>query len=636
VEYDGYPEYIKEPRWHVWNIPLAEFNDVNLGNVAKIAIGFGDGTNPGGEPNGKGTVYFEDIILRNGPAEDIYYDGSVYLDDDPFDNNNGGYMGYPLLLKQDCRLIDAGGDYIDELRNLIGKTTDWEGTPDNNVADIGFHYFNWYYVNAGDSNGLSADLNQDEIVNFGDFAILANEWLTTYDINELKTMASEWLRVAEPNVQLTYIWDANIGLAEFNAGGNLLDTQRIFLLMDGQYVGEIYGFSEGWPLGIDVSEYGGGEQQFKAVSIDSAGQVTCSNVTSTEFNCPLNYCFLPSSYEPNKPLYFSAFNPTEGNVSVSVYADDGNLVWSQDYNGVSFFDSIPAAITGQHEIDYVSFDTRVGELLMAGSGGNIMRFPDPTEFPPGVQALIIIPDPVMNRYDKRHISMVESAFRSRGIKCARFREKSAIYYNIASCRSTNPIKYIYIDGHGGCIINGILRTWVQLSDGPVVSVKKSDFTNPSDIPSWCKDLGSWESSKRTTSFYSMSFASLEYVQFDTCKSGRLIINDNNQLVEGQPGRISQPCAEELISDMSWALGMHTEFVENRAYLGWYGVFVSLEPPMESDYQKWTRDLWERLGAGDTLGEALFKIDGGNWSDPNAPINNYRLRGQWGILNVKLE
>jgi hypothetical protein len=92
VEYDGYPEYIKEPRWHVWNIPLVKFNDVNLGNVTKIAIGFGDGNSPGAEPNGYGAVYFEDIILRKGPAEDIYYDGSVYLDKDPFEN---GYQGYP-------------------------------------------------------------------------------------------------------------------------------------------------------------------------------------------------------------------------------------------------------------------------------------------------------------------------------------------------------------------------------------------------------------------------------------------------------------------------------------------------------------------------------------------------------------
>ena len=49
------------PQWHKWNIPISQFvdeNDVNLANVARVAIGFGDG---GG--SGAGTVYFEDIML---------------------------------------------------------------------------------------------------------------------------------------------------------------------------------------------------------------------------------------------------------------------------------------------------------------------------------------------------------------------------------------------------------------------------------------------------------------------------------------------------------------------------------------------------------------------------------------------
>jgi hypothetical protein len=192
----------------VWNIPLAEFVDVNLGNVAKIAIGFGDWTSPGAEPNGYGMVYFEDIILRQGPAEDIYYDGSVYLDEDPFVN---GYNNWPLLLKQDCPLIDAGGDYIHWCPELIGKTTSFEGFPDFDVADIGFHYFNWYYVNAWDGNMLSADLDDNMTVDFRDFALLADGWLTSYDINDIEIMAGEWLRTVgtHPPIAVSISGDPN-------------------------------------------------------------------------------------------------------------------------------------------------------------------------------------------------------------------------------------------------------------------------------------------------------------------------------------------------------------------------------------------------------------------------------------------
>ena len=53
---------IREERWQEWNIPLAAFTGVNLADVNRITIGFGDGIAGPGE--GLGTVYFEDIRLK--------------------------------------------------------------------------------------------------------------------------------------------------------------------------------------------------------------------------------------------------------------------------------------------------------------------------------------------------------------------------------------------------------------------------------------------------------------------------------------------------------------------------------------------------------------------------------------------
>ncbi len=49
--------------WTQWNIDLKEFADqgINLANVDKIAIGFGDRNNP--QPGGSGRIYFDDIRL---------------------------------------------------------------------------------------------------------------------------------------------------------------------------------------------------------------------------------------------------------------------------------------------------------------------------------------------------------------------------------------------------------------------------------------------------------------------------------------------------------------------------------------------------------------------------------------------
>jgi glucuronoarabinoxylan endo-1,4-beta-xylanase len=49
---------VRLKQWNKWSIALTEFTGVNLANVARITIGFGDGS-----PGNAGTVYFEDILL---------------------------------------------------------------------------------------------------------------------------------------------------------------------------------------------------------------------------------------------------------------------------------------------------------------------------------------------------------------------------------------------------------------------------------------------------------------------------------------------------------------------------------------------------------------------------------------------
>jgi hypothetical protein len=62
--------------WQEWNIDLDEFTDVDLADVQKIYIGFGDRDNP--QSGGAGVVYFDHILLYQprcipalGPAGDI-------------------------------------------------------------------------------------------------------------------------------------------------------------------------------------------------------------------------------------------------------------------------------------------------------------------------------------------------------------------------------------------------------------------------------------------------------------------------------------------------------------------------------------------------------------------------------------
>jgi hypothetical protein len=131
----------------------------------------------------------------------------------------------------------------------------------------------------------------------------------------------------------------------------------------------------------------------------------------------------------------------------------------------------------------------------------------------------------------------------------------------------------------------------------------------------------------------MGFYALEFAYFDACYSGILYINANNQLVEGQPGQ--QGLSDIPHSDMSLALGM-SEPSRSRFYQGWWGLVPSRLWPFESEYQKWTRLEWTRLGEGDNLYEALFYVINQQTEfGPYDPVNNYRLKGQGWLTDIEL-
>lgn len=206
-------------------------------------------------------------------------------------------------LRQDCNFINAGYEYIEETR-LIGKTTDVNSLPDSNYTDIGSHYPNWYFSNPGSGESLSADLDDDLDVDFEDFAILGNGWGTTYDIDDLNVMADQWLKLADPNIQIHTYGDSNDGYVEVGVTGFTSDTLRVFLLLDGQYVSEMCFFQDDKTFDLDVSALGTGTHQFKAVSMGSAGKVVCSNLTESSFSCAFRYCPAIGLYDFNEPYHF--------------------------------------------------------------------------------------------------------------------------------------------------------------------------------------------------------------------------------------------------------------------------------------------------------------------------------------------
>jgi glucuronoarabinoxylan endo-1,4-beta-xylanase len=118
---------IKVPQWQKWNIPLTEFNDVNLANVAGITIGFGDGSS-----SGHGTVYFEDIMLdieaeqSTTAVGDVNF-GTVYQQLEGFGGAavyDVGYLPYHPKKEEiyDLLFKDLGLEIL-RIRNTYGYST---------------------------------------------------------------------------------------------------------------------------------------------------------------------------------------------------------------------------------------------------------------------------------------------------------------------------------------------------------------------------------------------------------------------------------------------------------------------------------------------------------------------------------
>jgi len=113
----------------------------------------------------------------------------------PYIEGPGG-LDY-CYLNQSCPFIDAGYEYIEETR-LIGMTTAVDGVPDGNKIDIGFHYPNWDYSNAGTTT-LQADFDNSLRVDYNDLAMFADYWL--FDYNEAE---QAWLRDFDDSGKVDY------------------------------------------------------------------------------------------------------------------------------------------------------------------------------------------------------------------------------------------------------------------------------------------------------------------------------------------------------------------------------------------------------------------------------------------------
>lgn len=568
---------------------------------------------------------------------------------DPYIAEIGEKPYHHHYLKPGCSFIDVGEKYI-EFTPYIGMTTDCNSLPDENQIDLGFHHWNWSYQGASehknsddllsilthwlrfdpaDPNGpgyidpnlvsdpnilnYEGDLNNDGYVDLLDFSLLSASWRNTPDITA----------VIEREPNKTHIIVHPPDTVEKN-------IDSIFAFLDGKFVGSLYGMGTKTPILLDISVAGNQSQELKLVTFGEDQHFYYSEPTEIVYDSPLKYCVLPTYREAGKPLPFSAINTGQDTAIVEVYNLEGNVTWSREFNERDINGTIPADVLADPY--FYRIDFRFGKDITFKPNVERLSIKDMN---PDARALLVLPDINLNYHDPRGLLAVVRACVARfNNDWARLEGSNGTWENVAAYGQYNTkLRYIYVSTHGDYNLydnesDEVLRTFTKLAGNEwVPSCKYSEFVNP---PSWCKPFRErGENNART--WASMRIADLRFVQMDSCYSGRLKIDQTGNLIEGEPG---QRWLFDSQSDITLALGLDDTYW-SKAYHGWWDP-ATLRYMFQTTYQQWTQTLWNEMAKGFNLEDAILEaINKATEFDPDAAINNYRLRGQGDIKKIRL-
>jgi len=179
------PNASQVPIWTVWDIDLQLFADlgVDLTNVNKIAIGFGDRDNPQG---GAGTVYFDDILLATTAHPPV--------------------SKRPLPFQEDFESVVLGTS----LEEAAGSEGIWTDTPPEG----------WFI----DESGIPGigDLAVDGMTEWAGWAIADKDWWTTVAGDQRRsefTLGQGAVAVADPDE-----WDDSAHPDGYNVAEDAYDT----------------------------------------------------------------------------------------------------------------------------------------------------------------------------------------------------------------------------------------------------------------------------------------------------------------------------------------------------------------------------------------------------------------------------
>lgn len=548
-----------------------------------------------------------------------------------------GYDWYPLLLKQDCPLIEAGGGYIGAYPLLRGKITGSNGVPDYNMADIGFHYPPWNFKEFGSGEILLADLDGSMAVDFTDFAALANYWLQPaeggadidcngfVDYDDLSLLADDWLRSEEIHIE-GYSFDTHQTVDFNNVSGSISigprnipsNVDEVFIYVDDVEVGRwVRGYYE-WNGFFESEKFANGQHTIKVVSINRDGDVMNYRPMNTYFNNLLYKVSADERFYPTRNYYFRGYYDGQGYLDVNLTDLNDTVIWSNTYSGSYIDINIPGEAFGAETLCKINISDNNGFSLCASSIKEFRK----EDIPSNVKALVIAPTNSIRNARGPAIKAYKDACKKHRLTYQELYDYDVNEANLTELLTRDSVKYVYWTGHADCnVVSKDKKTIVRRT-----------YTNCWDV---CEK---WP--HVTDEIFVFSQTDVEPplpdnwdyrgVNLSTMNVGGKAMHDSSKkkivFIDGCSSALSYKGG---INDMAEAYGMNSLEGLNsldQVYIGWkIPVGTAIWDEWSDDLTDWVKLFWDRMGSttdNNSVGHAL------EWTAEHPP-NSKGWEKMWG-------
>jgi len=571
------------------------------------------------------------------------------------------YDSGTTFLWQGSEAVDGGLFEVDETP-LVYMSTSVDGKADTGMLDIGYHWTSWEWAN--DGLILDADINEDYVVDCNDLYYLSISWLEDpnvppdpndypggvlptdpnlfylfpnkrADINEdmivdyvdFALFSKQWLWQGMPGIgkiEAEFDQDpcnlSNIVTATFNAYDADPPVIDIITLMDGLPVEDGECSTEFLPYGeyfpttdFDTREYENGRRELKFIGLRYDAPAVCSSVIPVTFNNEYtnvkisrddNYTYIFASGDANSTATVKIIDPRFESGAEEV-------VFEEAFTG-RVAARIPDSYIQRPDLPYtVTIDWNDGGEKSGGGGGEVTeedidriikkKF-DPKDFPLDSFYTTLVSVGTSLFMDQAHVyKTVIRESELQGHPCIFIdpKEKVKKWIFLTSMDNFDITKYclniydvtrwVHIS-HGSyeftdrVDLKRYRRQNIEIGNDSVYSHLYTDYSDEDRPPGLIKLRDDLEEhhSLREFGFWQEGWHKLTWVEFKACESGYTdeFPEQLGMLDPGQPEGGSIFC-------------------------GWRVSFDHIDPDHTTglEYNKWDRQKWEYLGQGFNLNSA---------------------------------